>query len=155
MAFYSESDFFPDRSVGYLIRRNFRLCEDALGPSFAMEGITFTQWQALISIYFRRSMTGAELANDLAHDKGATTRLIDMLEERGWITRERDESDRRCVNLFLTEAGVEIVLRARRRVIDCWNTWFSDWTSADIETFIGMLQRLEMTLEKASVEPCV
>ncbi|MES2288852.1 MAG: MarR family winged helix-turn-helix transcriptional regulator [Pseudomonadota bacterium] len=153
MSFYSESNFFPDRSVGYLIKRNFRLCEDALAPAFVEEGLTFTQWQALISIYFGRATTGAELANDLAHDKGATIRTIDTLEERGWITRERDLADRRCVNLALTEAGVATALRVRQRLIACWNVWLTDWNSADVETLIDLLQRLEVTLSKAASEP--
>lgn len=155
MAFYDESDFFPDRSVGYLIKRNYRFCIDALTPAFAAEGLTFTQWQALISIHFKRATTGAELAADLAHDKGATVRLIDTLEERGWITRERDVADRRCVNLALTAAGNEVAHRARRRVIACWNGWLADWQPADVEMLITLLQRLETTLATAAEAPCV
>lgn len=152
MAFYSESSFFPDQSVGYLIKRNFRFCGEALAPAFAAEGITFTQWQALISIFFKRATTGAELAQDLAHDKGATTRLIDALEEKGWVTRQRDTDDRRCVNLSLTKAGNEVARRARSRVIERWNDWLSDWDQADVTTLIALLQRLELTLATAAAE---
>lgn len=152
MAFYTESNFVPDQSVGYLIKRNFRFCGEALTPAFAAEGITFTQWQALISIHFKRAITGAELAQDLAHDKGATTRLVDALEEKGWVTRQRDTDDRRCVNLSLTAAGDEIARRARLRVIACWNDWLSDWDSADVATLIALLQRLETTLSNAAAE---
>lgn len=152
MAFYTESNFFPDQSVGYLIKRNFRFCGEALTPAFAAEGITFTQWQALISIYFGRATNGAELAQDLAHDKGATTRLIDVLEEKGWVTRQRDTDDRRCVNLSLTAAGNEMAKRARLRVIACWNDWLADWDPADVTTLVALLQRLEATLAKAAAE---
>lgn len=156
MAFYDASDFYPDRSVGYLIKRNFRFCIDALAPVFAQEGLTYTQWQALIALHFKRAMTGAELADDLAHDKGATTRLIDTLEERGWVTRTRAANDRRCVNLALTRDGEAMADRARLRVIECWNSWLADWDDADVETLIGMLQRLEKTLMRAATEqPCV
>ena len=156
MQAYSETDFLPERSVGFLIKRNFRFCVEALGPAFAAEGITFTQWQALISVYTRRATTGAALADDLAHDKGATTRLIDTLEQRGWIARERDGIDRRCVNLTLTAAGEAVARRARTRVIACWNGWLADWTRDEVETLITLLQRLEGTLAQAAAkdEPC-
>ena len=152
MPFYTESNFFPEQSVGFLIKRNFRFCTEALGPAFAAEGITFTQWHALISIYFRRATTGAELAQDLAHDKGATTRLIDALEQKGWVTRERDADDRRCVNLSLTQTGEEVARRARLRVIACWNEWLADWDSGEVSTLIALLQRLEATLVAASAD---
>ena len=156
MGFYSEANFFPDQSVGYLIKRNFRFCVEALSPAFEEQGLTFTQWQALISILFRRAVTGAELAQDLAHDNGATTRLIDTLEARGWVARERDEIDRRRVNLTLTIEGQVVAQRARLRVIECWNEWLSDWDKADVEQLITLLQRLETTLTAVSGErPCV
>ena len=34
------------------------------------------------------------LARDLAHDKGAMTRMIDTLEDKGLVERERDPDDR-------------------------------------------------------------
>lgn len=149
MPFYDETNFSPGSSVGYLLKRNFRFCSEALASVFDAEGLTYTQWQALIAIHFGRAATGAELADDLAHDTGATTRLIDTLEQRGWVTRTRDQADRRCVRLALTEAGNVVAGRARARLIECWNTWLADWDHSDIETLIGLLQRLERTMGDA------
>lgn len=153
MAYYSPANYCPEQSVGYLIKRNMRFCLEALGPELAAEGITFTQWQALISIHFQRATTGAELAQDLAHDKGATTRLIDVLEEKGWLTRQRDESDRRHIKLALTDSGEEVAKRARLRLIHCWNEWLADWDPADVTTLIGLLQRLETRLAEIAAKP--
>lgn len=35
------------------------------------------------------------------------TRLLDRMESRGWVTRARDETDRRIVRAFITEEGLE------------------------------------------------
>ena len=153
MAYYSSKNYFPEQSVGYLIKRNMRFCLEALGPELAAEGITFTQWQALISVHLQRATTGAELAQDLAHDKGATTRLIDLLQDKGWLTRQRDENDRRNIKLAITTAGEEVAHRARLRVIACWNTWLADWEPADVTTLIGLLQRLEARLADVASRP--
>lgn len=153
MAYYTAANYFPEQSVGYLIKRNMRFCLEALGPELAEEGITFTQWQALISIHLKRATTGAELAQDMAHDKGATTRLIDLLQQKGWMTRQRDESDRRHIKLALTDAGEEVAKRARLRVIRCWNEWLADWDPADVTALITMLQRLETRLADAATRP--
>lgn len=153
MAFYADSNFVPDCSIGYLLRRTHQLGYVAMEPVFAAEGLTGTQWSALVSVWFGRGATAADLARDLGHDKGAMTRLVDQLEERGWITRERTVEDRRCINLALTEEGVAVALRCKKHVIGCWNEWLADWPEKDVQTLIELLQKLRGTL--AAVEaPC-
>ena len=65
MGFYSDADFVPDVSVGYLCKRVHQLAQAGLEPVFAREGLTNVQWHALISIRFGRGTTGAALARDL------------------------------------------------------------------------------------------
>jgi DNA-binding MarR family transcriptional regulator len=149
MLFYDESDFEPERSIGYLVRRAHQLGGAALEPAFVAEGLTGTQWSALVAIWFRRGSTAADIARELGHDKGAMTRLVDTLEERGWLTRERTEIDRRCINLALTPAGEEVALRCRGRVIEAWNAWLGDWSREEVEALIGGLQKLRTTLAMA------
>ncbi|HEX8420062.1 MAG TPA: MarR family transcriptional regulator [Sphingomonas sp.] len=152
MPFYDESDFYPDRSIGYLLRRNLQLTSVGLEPVFAPEGITLTQWSALVSIYFDRGTSCAELARDLAHDKGATTRIIDTLVERGWVTRKRHADDRRVINLTLTEAGKAVAHHCRMGVIERWNGWLADWADEDSATLLRLLQKLHETLQVRMAE---
>lgn len=146
MPFYDESDFCPDRSLGYLVRRAHQLANAGLEPVFAAEGMTGTQWSALVSIWFGRGATAAELARDLGHDKGAMTRLVDAIEERGWVMRERTPGDRRCINLALTDEGAAVAMRCKRRVIARWNEWLGDWREEDVEMLIALLAKLRNTL---------
>ncbi len=146
MPFYSAADFEPDSSVGYLAKRVYQLSRAGLEPVLAEEGLTFTQWHALVSIYFRRGATPIELARDLSYDKGATTRLLDVLVERGWVERERGREDRRSIKLTLTAEGEAVTRRGRLRVIDAWNGWLADWPDADIAAAVATLQRLRDTL---------
>jgi DNA-binding MarR family transcriptional regulator len=152
MSFYSEACFDPDNSIGYLVRRANQLGAAALEPVFADHGLTYTQWQALVSIWFGRGMTAADLARDLGHDKGATTRLVDMLSDKGWITREPSPDDRRRIALALTDAGEAVTLACKKDVVGCWNRWLSDWPEEDARTLILLLQRLRATLVEAG--PC-
>ncbi|MEH3158625.1 MAG: MarR family transcriptional regulator [Sphingomonas taxi] len=152
MPFYSDSNFDPENSIGYLIRRSEQLGTAALEPVFAAADITKTQWSALVAVHFNRATTCAELARDLGHDKGATTRLVDTLEERGWITRARTDDDRRVVKLTLTPAGSTIAAEIRDVVIGMWNGWLRDWEGGDITELIRLLQRLRDTLQQAPDE---
>lgn len=49
-----------------------------------------------------------ELSQDLLCDPSNVTRVADILERKGWLTRERDANDRRVVNLSLTAAGQQL-----------------------------------------------
>lgn len=150
MPFYTPENFEPETSLGYLVRRANQIGQVTLEPMFASEGLTGVQWSALVCIHFGRGRTCAELARELNHDKGAMTRLIDIMEERGWVTRHRDNEDRRVINLELTDAGEEVAQRCRRRVIDYWNEWLADWSDEDIEQAIRVMRRLRDTIERAS-----
>lgn len=150
MGFYTDVAFQPDISVGFLCKRVHQLAQAGLEPLFAREGLTFVQWHALISIFFERGTTSAALARDLSYDKGATTRLIDALEARGWVMRSREHEDRRLVALRLTAEGERVARRCRDRVVAAWNEWLGDWSDADIAATIATLQRLRATLEKVT-----
>lgn len=152
MEFYSNDDFEPDCAIGYLARRVHQAGQVALEPMFAEEGLTGIQWSALMSIWFQRGTTSAELARDLTHDKGAMTRLVDTLEQRGWVTRVRDSEDRRIINLALTEEGRALGMRCKVRVIGYWNALLQDWDEGEAQTLIALLQKLRATIESATAE---
>lgn len=149
MSFYESSSFRPEQSIGYLVRMINQAAGSRLEPALAAEGLSYTQWQVLVSIYFDRGTTCAALARDLSHDKGAMTRLVDGLEERGLVKRERNAGDRRVLDLALTEAGRDAAQRGRERTLECWNGWLDGWDRAEVESLIAMLQRLRTTIEAA------
>lgn len=147
MRFYSAETFGPEVSVGYLVRRVHQLGQDRLAPLFAAEGLTGTQWSALVAVWHGRT-TCADVARELAYDKGATTRLMDTLEAKGWLERDRDRDDRRQINLRLTAEGERVALLCRDHVIDCWNGLLDDWQPEEVTRLIAMLGRLRDTLEQ-------
>jgi DNA-binding MarR family transcriptional regulator len=150
MPFYDLPTFNPDVSVGYLAKRIHQSSMIGLEQAFAGEDISYLQWAALVSILYGRGSTCKALARDIAHDRGATTRLLDTLEELRLVVRERDPNDRRIINLTLTETGEATARRCLARVVDLWNAWLADWDAADVAQLILYLQRLRKTLEDAT-----
>ncbi|CAM3152289.1 MULTISPECIES: MarR family winged helix-turn-helix transcriptional regulator [Sphingomonas] len=139
--------FDPERSVGYLTKRVFQLARIGLEPVFADEEVTHVQWSALMALQFGVGGTAAELARHLCHDTGATTRIVDTLEERGLIERCRCTEDRRVVRLSLTDAGRAVTSRCKTKVMAQWNDWLADWSPEEIERFVSDLLRLRNKLE--------
>lgn len=144
---YTRETFLPETSIGYLVRSIHQLGYARIDAACADEGLTGIQWSALIAIHFGQT-TCAALARDLAHDKGAMTRMIDVLEAKGLVQRDRDDADRRLVNLSLTDEGEAVAMRSRDKVIALWNTVLADWSTEETAALIAQLQKLRRTLEE-------
>lgn len=80
----------------------------------AMEdtGLSPAEVQALRYITFHKAMSQRELSEDMGIDKGATSRLVDMLEQKNLVCREPDPSDGRVKRIVPTEAARAIHERA-------------------------------------------
>jgi len=95
----------PDLSIGYLLTtvrtRMLQEMDAALNP----HGLTGAQFTILRRIAENSAHTAADLCRLLQYDTGSMTRMLDRLEEKGVICRERCPDDRRVVNIRLTESG--------------------------------------------------
>lgn len=68
-------------------------------------GITAAQFKVLIIMAQFDVDTPAELCRHLSLDSGAMTRMLDRLEQKNLLVRQRSEADRRQVRLVLTDDG--------------------------------------------------
>lgn len=80
-----------------------------------------SQAQALMRLNALGPMSPGELARSLCHDGGAMTRLLDQLEERGYLSRHPDPDDRRALRIELSVSGRELsrqLVASSARVLD-------------------------------------
>ncbi|MDR3393053.1 MAG: MarR family winged helix-turn-helix transcriptional regulator [Sulfuriferula sp.] len=75
-------------------------------------GISGTQLWVLYELSAQPGMRVSRLADALAIKRSTASNLLDKIEQRGLIRRERGASDQRIVHLFLTEAGTAIMAKA-------------------------------------------
>jgi DNA-binding MarR family transcriptional regulator len=139
---YSAESFHLQDSLGYLVKRTQRLMHDRIEVVFASQGITFQQWVVLMHLRDGLATTIAGLCQELRHDSGAMTRLIDQLEERGFIGRRRQEADRRIVDLELRAAGRKMVESLIPLAVDTLNNALEGFTKTEVQALKGMLRRL-------------
>lgn len=72
-------------------------------------GLTFSQFGVLEALYHLGPMHQVELAERILKSSGNLTLVIDNLVKRNLVRRERDEADRRCVIVRLTETGRQLI----------------------------------------------
>ena len=71
--------------------------------------LTENQFGALEMLYHLGPQHQHALGQKLFTSKGNVTVMVDRLERRGLVRRERDAHDRRLVGVHLTDAGRELV----------------------------------------------
>jgi DNA-binding MarR family transcriptional regulator len=76
-------------------------------------GLTRSQWWVLNRLYFLEGAWQSELASELDIEKATLGRLLDRLEDKGWVVRKPDPKDRRAKRVYLTE-NVEPTMRIMR-----------------------------------------
>lgn len=104
------------RYVGYAIRRaQMRLYEDFYAALADLD-MTPTRFTLLLLIRENPGIRSVDLARVLGVARSGMVRLIDDLEQRGLISREIYQRDRRNHALALTPNGLRHLVRAEKAV---------------------------------------
>jgi MarR family 2-MHQ and catechol resistance regulon transcriptional repressor len=82
-----------------------------LSRSSVLEGLTLSQFGALETLYHLGPMCQSELGEKLLRSGGNITLVVDNLEKRDLVKRQRVPDDRRMIRVSLTEAGQELIKR--------------------------------------------
>lgn len=101
-------DDFHNCHLGLLLGRAALLKDRIIDTHMEPHGITAAQFKVLIIMAQFGVDTPAELCRHLSLDSGSMTRMLDRLEQKDLLARQRNEADRRQVRLVLTEAGQKL-----------------------------------------------
>jgi DNA-binding MarR family transcriptional regulator len=75
-------------------------------------GVGGAQIWAMATLARTPGMRVTQLARALSIHPSTASNLLDKLERAGLVRRERDSTDQRVVQLYLTEAGEKVLARA-------------------------------------------
>jgi DNA-binding MarR family transcriptional regulator len=134
-------------SIGYLLRRCAKLMAQEGERLPYGRDLTFTQGVALALIHFDVAATAGEIARNLGHNSGATTRMIDQLEAQGLVERRREMDDRRVVALSLTPDGIQAVERFQALLSGLTRRVLSGFDPSEVQMLVFLLKRLMAALE--------
>lgn len=81
---------------------------------YCCEDVSYIEYRALRLLSKADACTMQSLGQLLGFTKSGATRIVDRLERRGYVRRERDEDDHRVCCVTLTDAGRVLV----RRIVD-------------------------------------
>lgn len=139
--YYKIETLEPMKSIGFLIKRCGVMMSQLAERRFESQQISFTQWLVLIRLRFRAHMSATQLSDEMGHDMGALTRVVDSLERAGFVRRERSQHDRRAVEIAITPEGRSAVEATLGFVVDMLNQLVEPFSDREVDTLIALLQR--------------
>ncbi|MEZ5855432.1 MAG: MarR family transcriptional regulator [Hyphomicrobiaceae bacterium] len=97
-----------DRHFGWLATDVARLMRTVFDRRVKGLGITRPQWLALTRLKRKPGASQSELADMMEIERAPAGKIVDRLQERGWLERRADPDDRRINRIFLTELGERV-----------------------------------------------
>jgi MarR family transcriptional regulator for hemolysin len=97
-----------ERNFAWLTTDIARMMRTVFDRRVKTLGLTRPQWLALSRLYRRPGASQSELADMMEIERAPAGKIVDRLEERGWIERRPDPSDRRINRIFMTELGQRV-----------------------------------------------
>lgn len=115
-------------------------------------GLTSPQILLLQAIRDYGDATIGELATEVSLSQATVTNILDRLEKRGLIYRERSTSDRRKVHALLTEQGLDKLKSAPMPLQDHFGRQFNDLREWEQTMIVSALQRVAQMMDAEHID---
>lgn len=146
---YDFETYQPRKGVGYLlsrVRTEMMVGLDkalAADPDLAPLELSAAQFIVIATLALSDTAKSAsDLCRGISYDAGAMTRMIDRLESKGLIRRNRHPDDRRVVYIELTEDGSRAFPRMKSISMDIMNRFLRGFSQAEARQLESFLTRM-------------
>ena len=138
-----------ERHLNALIHEIGQLASKLFNRKIKNVGLTRSQWHLLYLLYEHDGQTQTELADHLTMAKPPLGKIVDRLEEDGWVIRKDDPQDRRAKRVFLTQKVTPLITPLEEIVDGIGDTTTRGLTEAEVLAFKGFLENAFKNLMEA------
>lgn len=112
-----------------------------------LEGLTVSQLGVLDALYYLGPMVQKDLAGKILKSTGNLSLVVDNLEKRGLVRRERGDRDRRFVTIHLTEPGRSLIERVMPRHVADISALMSALTPEEQQILGDLCKKLGLSIQ--------
>jgi MarR family transcriptional regulator for hemolysin len=114
-----------------------------LDESLERAGLSDATWAPLIHLQeLGEGVTQKELAHRLGIDSSSLVRLLDILEQKGFIERQVGKDDRRARQIYLTGAGRAAIKDIRLVLSSAEAKMLADVSDAELDAVLHIFARI-------------
>lgn len=115
-------------------------------------GLTAPQILLLQTLRDKGQITIGELAQEVSLSQATVTTILDRLEKRKLVYRQRSETDKRKVHAFLTEDALEILKNAPIPLQEQFTRQFGDLQEWEQTMIISALKRVAQMMDAQHID---
>lgn len=114
-------------------------------------GITIDQFITLQAVYSNPDICQRDLSKLILKDRSNTGRILNILEENGFVTRALEAKGNRPVKkIYITEKGKILVEESMPRLGKAFHQVFEDVTDEEFDILRKTLNKLKTSLSKTT-----
>ncbi|MFO8077863.1 MAG: MarR family transcriptional regulator [Thermoplasmatota archaeon] len=138
-----ERDIMPhSKSIGRYISCIYRNFHKYMHNQLQTYDLGSGQFHFLMMLYRQDAVNQETLAETLQIDKATSARAIKKLEEKGYVTRIRDEQDRRNYNILLTEKAKTLKPKIKAILQNWTKILLTDLTTEEQQQLYILLEKI-------------
>ncbi|WP_157017020.1 MarR family winged helix-turn-helix transcriptional regulator [Mesorhizobium xinjiangense] len=132
-----------DDMPGHLVRRFQQIAVAVFHAEVADAGFDLTpvQYAALVSVNAHPDIDQVTLAGLIAYDRTTIAGVVDRLVQKGFLTREVSDRDRRARVLRVTDAGLETIGNITPAVEEAQKVMLGGLTDEEARAFLRLLRK--------------
>jgi len=130
--------------IYFLIDRTMRMSRIYSQQKISSLGydVTIEQWVVIRSIYENPGINQRDLSRSIFKDPPTLTRMLDLLNKKGFVERVRNEEDRRAFSLYLTREGQKLIAQLTPIIMDIRKEGIKGLSTSEIEIAKRVLNQI-------------
>jgi MarR family transcriptional regulator, organic hydroperoxide resistance regulator len=137
------------------LQQSFYSTMKKLGPALSdhlEEGLTSEQFFILKLLNNKSRFTASELAEEFGVKPSAITAMVDRMLKNDFVTRERDEKDRRVVYIRISEKGKIVFSKSENKRNQIMERYMSQLDPIDLENLVIGIEKLAAIVQETEEE---
>ncbi len=131
------------KEIGVYIDRTYKVVRQDLINRFKKARINLTpeQW-VLLNQLEKSAMSQVDLAAESFKDKHTVSRILDLLQKKGFLSRTQDPDDGRRYLITLTDLGISELNKAKKHVYASRELGWKNISEKEYQQLIVILDKV-------------
>ena len=134
-------------SLGFLLHDAARLMRRRFEARGQEYGLSAAQWRLLVHLVREESASQTRMAELLEIEPISVSRLVDRMEQAGWVARKADESDRRVRLVAATPKTLRVFDEVRGLANEVYDEALAGFSEKDRQ---GLMAALRLLIDNLS-----
>ena len=145
---FMQHNFLLKQKIGLRLSRTGLLSKILAIQAFTRETLEITpeQFNVLNTLKENNGIYLRQLASITLKDRPNITRIVSILEKKGFLTSAKDKEKRMVKKLYITKKGIEMCNIAIPTILKAWNEIVSELQDEEIKNFLITLEKIETKL---------